>query len=326
MRNISDKINIFKKIFIGRIDIYGTYAPHSGKSWQVKQQVTDNVIYNHITGKQPFGLYPLVENIIQVLVIDFDHEPLMTAVACVSRFREMGFECYIEISKSKGFHVWLFFCEFVKAYHARLLASKVLIDIGKDGAEVFPKQDSLHGGRCFGNFINLPLYGDAVRYGKTLFIDNHGNPYSDQWAFLRRIKAYNCSYLESKVKRYEISVQPSKPQANNRNGGYILVPCMKTALEDGVDSFQRVICFRLAVRFRQLGFPADITIAALEQWSLKNNPIDGKRVITRAEIVNQVNSAYKSKGASFGCGDPAVSRYCDKKCPIYKFRRCENGK
>ena len=62
-------------------------------------------------------------------------------------------------------------------------------------------------------------------------------------------------------------------------------------LRDGVKSFQRVACFRLAVHFRRLSIPQDITVTALTVWAKKNQPQEGKRIITDAEITEQTREA-----------------------------------
>ena len=54
---------------------------------------------------------------------------------------------------------------------------------------LFPNQDELTG-RGLGNLIALPLQGQSVQKGHTVFLDpeNQFEPYEDQWKFLRSIK------------------------------------------------------------------------------------------------------------------------------------------
>ena len=319
----SDKVGIYMRLFAGRSDVYGTYDPDSGKSWQVKDKVDAAVIHAHLCGRIPFGLYPLTGECTKILAIDFDNEPLEVAVGCVSKFLELGLESYIEISKSKGFHVWLFFNEPVLAANARLIAKKVLADIDKSDAEIFPKQDRLEGDTSYGNFINAPLFARWAIKGRTVFLDydNMPNAHDDQWAFLAGVKTYNNRQLETLIDKYHLTPDAvHKAVNNNGDSQFGLVPCARTMLENGVNSFQRVSCYRLAVRLRQLGLPFDITVAVLNAWAQKNRPTGGKRIITPKEIESQASCAYQNNNTGFGCSDPAVSSYCDKDCPVYKFK------
>jgi hypothetical protein len=238
-------------------------------------------------------------------------------------FLEIGLQSYIEISKSKGYHVWLFFSEFVVAANARLIAKKVLEDIGKSDAEIFPKQDQLEGDTYYGNFINAPLFGKIAIQGKTVFLDfdNMPNPCENQWQLLSQVKTYNNKFLEAVIQKQNISPTSGNMSVQNNTGNnFGLVPCMKTILENGVSSYQRVSCYRLAIRLKQLGIPFDIAVVALNVWANKNTPIEGKRIITPEEINSQASCAYQNNNTSFGCSDPAISAYCDQKCPVYKFK------
>lgn len=319
----SDKIDIFMRLFAGRTDVYGSYDPDSGKSWQVKEPVDRSVIRKHLCGHRSFGLYPLVGEHAKILAIDFDNEPLEVAVDCVSKFLEIGLESYIETSKSKGFHVWLFFNEPVIAANARLIAKKVLADIGKPDAEIFPKQDRLNGDNSYGSFINAPLFGKIAIEGRTVFLDYNNMPKAcdDQWKFLAKVKKYGNKLLDTLVDKYNLKPESKNiPNSAGNGSSFGLVPCARIMLEKGVDSFQRVSCYRLAIRLKQIGLPFDIAVAALNAWAQKNQPAGEKRIITPEEIESQTSCAYQNNNTGFGCSDPAVSAYCDKNCPVYKFR------
>ena len=90
-------------------------------------------------------------------------------------------------------------------------------------------------------------------------------------------------------------------------------------LAEGVSSYQRVSCFRLAVQLKRNGMPYDLALTALKAWAQKNRPQDGKRIITDREIEYQIKCAFENSYRSFGCEDPAVSAYCDKDCPLYAY-------
>ncbi len=52
---------------------------------------------------------------------------------------------------------------------------------------LFPNQDTLPKGG-FGNLIALPFQREAMLKGNSVFIDDDGVPYPDQWTFLSSIK------------------------------------------------------------------------------------------------------------------------------------------
>lgn len=51
---------------------------------------------------------------------------------------------------------------------------------------LFLNQDTIPKGG-FGNLIALPLQKEACKKGNTLFLDQHFQPYDDQWAFLSSV-------------------------------------------------------------------------------------------------------------------------------------------
>ena len=58
----SEQVHLFRRIFVGRLDVYGTYDPASGRVWQVKEAVSDDVVRAHLDGRKPLGLYLLKDD------------------------------------------------------------------------------------------------------------------------------------------------------------------------------------------------------------------------------------------------------------------------
>jgi len=132
------------------------------------------VILNHLLGKRPYGVYLLVKDNIRAIASDFDTENRLTPTEFVFSAKHYGLDAYIERSKSKGYHVWIFFeKEGVLAHKARLVVRHILDETEHSETEIFPKQDSLNNNTQCGNFINAPLFGKLVPRGKTVFIDRH---------------------------------------------------------------------------------------------------------------------------------------------------------
>jgi len=318
--NITKKhIELFQSLFYGQTNIYGTYNPKSGKSWQVKQPVTDEVINKHLEGIQPFGVYLLTKDKTSSVVADFDDPNGNPPRDLYIIAKHCGLNLYIEISKSKGYHSWIFFEEPVPAYKARLVMKYMLNEIEMFDIEIFPKQNTLNHS-LFGNFINTPLFGKSINQDKTVFIDIEKglHPYKNQWELLSNIRRANESILNEIIETNELKKPtPQKSTLKNNNFSYGLLPCAKKMLQ-GVTTNQRVIAFRLAIHLKKLGFPYQTTIDAIKTWSLKNKPKNSKNRIRYEEIESQVQSAYEHQYNSYGCNDSIITPYCDLSCPIYK--------
>ena len=329
LRTTQDKVKLFKHWFTGLMTIYGTYDPQTGRSWQVKQPVTDRVILRHLQGRQPYGAYLLKGNRTRAVVVDFDDDNLDLVAEFAARAEHYQLKTYIERSKSKGYHAWIFFDEKgADAAKARLVAANILEELEASDTEIFPKQDSLNSSHRFGNFINAPLFGRLVPEGKTVFLDLQTyEPYPDQWALLESFEPAAESTLDDLIAINQWQAIPDKAanqasqQNNNPTTGFGLPLCAQKMVLNGVEQFQRVSCFRLAVHLKRLGLPYDMAIAALKVWALKNRPRNGNQVITEPEILEQTRYAYDRNYRGYGCESAAVSAFCQPGCPVKANRQ-----
>ncbi|MGH9236931.1 MAG: TOTE conflict system archaeo-eukaryotic primase domain-containing protein [Vicinamibacterales bacterium] len=212
------------------------YAPACGNEWvrgicekpRVKcgdcphqrfLPVTDDVIRWHLSGRdgagEPFvaGVYPLlVDETCFFVAIDFDKGSWRDdAAAFIDICNRLSLPAALERSRSgQGAHVWLFFDEALPAALGRRLASHIVTeamerrpDLGFDSYDrLFPNQDTLpHGG--FGNLIALPLQKGPRGQGHSLFLDDHLEPWPDQWAFLASVRKINRTRVETIVQDAE---------------------------------------------------------------------------------------------------------------------------
>jgi len=335
-RNTQDKIRIFRSCFTGLENVYGTYDNKTGRVRQVKEPVTDTVIKNHLTGRQSYGVYLLTGDKIRALAVDFDRDDIHQPAIFLNIAHRFGITGYVERSKSKGYHVWIFFDTPICARKARTVAKKILLDMEKSETEIFPKQDSLNGNISYGNFINAPLFGKLVPKGRTVFADPNmlTASYSDQWELLENVERISERQLDEIIERCKLNEHNSNTQkagynshsnTDDNSSSFGLPPCSRRMLAEGVESYQRVSCFRLAVHLKRNGLPFDLALAALKAWAKKNHPADGKGIITDQEIEYQAKSAYENPYRSMGCEEPAVAAYCDKSCPLYAYRKSKQS-
>ena len=331
IRTTQWKIAIFMRYFTGRTDVYGTYDHKSGKARQVKEPVTTDVIRAHLRGEQPYGVYLLHGSRTQALAVDFDEDDPLVALEFVTAAGRYDIPAYVERSKSKGYHVWIFFEEGgVSAAKARRVARHLLQEIERPGTEIFPKQDAIDDAKSFGNFINAPLFGALVPEGRTVFIDPNLQPHPNQWDFLESVERVSEDWLDEIIEVNAIEepnviegqTETASEETPQPQAAYGLPICAQRILAEGVRDHQRVACFRLAVQLRKTGLPYELALAVLKAWAPHNRPTEGKRLITEREIAGQAAWAYAKPYRGCGCEEPAIAPYCSPICPLHKKRTC----
>jgi len=150
------KIALFRRLFRGREDVYPQrwesakgktgYSPACGNEWKpgvchkprVKcgdcsqrqlLPVTDQLIYDHLAGKQTIGVFPLLaDDSSYFLAADFDEADWQEdAEAFMQSCQELDIPAALEISRSgNGAHIWIFFSESVPAREARHLGAALI--------------------------------------------------------------------------------------------------------------------------------------------------------------------------------------------------------
>lgn len=214
---VNQKIALFKKLFKGRTDVFAkrwqNATGRSGYSFACQNEwvkgvcnkprtkcnecqnrtylaLTDQIIYDHLAGKQIIGLYPLLaDNTCHLLAADFDKDDWLDAIKALAQAcRQFEIPHTVEISRSgNGAHLWIFFSEAVTAKDARLLgfglldkAMEIHPNLSFESYDrLFPNQDIMPEGG-FGNLIALPLQKQARQNGNSLFVDQNLKPYTDQ--------------------------------------------------------------------------------------------------------------------------------------------------
>jgi len=323
-RTTAEKIDLFRSFFSGLSTVYGTYDPDTRRSWQEKRPVTAETILAHLNGKRHYGVYLLMKDTIRAIAADFDNHDPTKPLEFIRAAKHLGLPAYLETSKSKGFHAWIFFREAgVMAYKARLVVKAILDQIEACQTEVFPKQDCLDSRASFGNFIYTPLFGRLVPEGRTVFVDPETlKAYENQWDLIESIQRVAEVVLDGIIAINDLAHSNVTDQKKDgeKNGLTVrhngLPPCIRNMLQDGVIKFQRSSCFRLAVQLRRIGLPFDATVSVLKTWSLKNRPEQGQRIITDREIMAQAACAYQKYYKAYGCETPEMEPFCHPECPM----------
>lgn len=187
--------------------------------------MNENVYIDHLNGKEVYGIYPLLPNNKTFLIVfDFDDHnnyedyantdngwmEEVNALRMICDIEKIP--CLIERSRSgRGAHVWIIFEKAIEATLARKFGNGLLticakyIDLKefKTYDRMLPMQDSLWDDQI-GNLIALPFQGKSVKEGNTVFVDEHWNPYPDQWGKLQSYVKIKESFVKEKIESWGI--------------------------------------------------------------------------------------------------------------------------
>lgn len=176
---------VFDTLFEGRRDVYGLHNPEDDQITMVNDELSILEFKDHLVqGTKSLAVYPVTrEGICHWACIDFDYardpnKAIEVAKAVQATLTGAGVTSWLEKSKGKGGHVWIFFSEPVPAQLARALLNTVLKlnPFRGEGfsAEIFPKQENVAAGK-FGNCLNIPYYAPQVSEGKRVVINPETN-------------------------------------------------------------------------------------------------------------------------------------------------------
>ena len=273
-----EKIALFRSLFSGRQDVYALrwegsggssgYQPVCRNLWKkgvcrkprIKcsdcsnrfyADLTDQVIYDHLSGKITVGIYPLLEDeSCRFLATDLDGDGWEEDA---KTFREicdsLSIPVYIERSRSGcGCHLWFFFEDATKGSVARKLGFALLNRVLENRPRLglgsydrfFPNQDRLPKGGL-GNLIALPLQGASRKEGNTVFLRDDFVPYADQWILLSSIERITFSKITavlSKIERSSSAKSVEQPRSTNERHPEDLTVRIESMIRIGKDSLR----------------------------------------------------------------------------------------
>ncbi len=236
-----DKIRLFMSLFRGRDNVYARrwqnskgksgYAPACLNEWKpgicnkplIKCYECSNkafeipderVAEKHLKGKIVAGIYPMChDDTCYLLAIDFDDDGWEKDISVLRTVcSEFDIPFSAERSRSgNGAHLWFFFEDPIPAASARKFGSALLTysmnkrhDIKfRSYDRFFPNQDTMPKGG-FGNLIALPLQMTPRRRGNSVFIDDHFEPYPDQWNFLSSVRKLSEDEISSLTRKLSV--------------------------------------------------------------------------------------------------------------------------
>ena len=224
-KNLENLAAKFDLLFGGRRDVYGVLRA-DGSVECVRRPRTLRTIAAHLTGEQSIAVYPVCDdNTCAWACADLDcrdapENARGVAEALQTVLAEANVQAWIEKSKSKGYHVWVFFDGPVPASLARALiyatlnVANIPRGIGKAvSIEIFPKQEKLAEGQI-GNCLNIPYFAPDVTEGKRIVLGgNPGHPLTaEEFADAALESRVNEGIVKAAVGNFiEKTEKPAKP-------------------------------------------------------------------------------------------------------------------
>ena len=216
-------------------------------------QIVEHLKGEKEDGSDVIGVYPLLpDDTCRFIVFDFDNhekgaeendfankdnEWKVEVDAVRTICKEQGIDALAERSRSgRGAHLWIFFTERISATLARRFGF-ALLDKGAETVNMksfryydrmLPAQNHVPDGGI-GNLIALPLQGQALREGNSVFIDENWNAYPDQWKALMQTKRLSKERLEECIKNW-LPENPLEPDVENEETR--LMPAVRRITSD----------------------------------------------------------------------------------------------
>ncbi len=320
--SLSEKIQLYMSLFHGREDVYAKrwespktgkkgYSPACRNEWipgicskpcgkcthASYYPYTEEAVRRHLAkdNSEVLGIYAIQpDDTCWFLAIDLDEAEWKNDVRSLWKVcLEMELPCAVEKSRSgEGAHVWFFFSERIPAFLARKMGTSVITLAMKRNARLsfasydrmFPNQDTMPEGG-FGNLIALPLQPEAARKcGGSLFIDELGEAYPDQWAYLSTLRRMSLVDVEAAVSKMRLEIgegslgklaeeEEEKPWKRKKEDGI--------SAEDPTKEFECVISDRIYINTERI---SNSVLNCVKRLAAFRNPEFYKKQARRLRI------------------------------------------
>jgi hypothetical protein len=196
----------FEALFEGRADAYGLVQGRA-----CREPLTPARFSEHLNGDVPIGVYPMVNDMTHWGCSDIDQgvDMLVLATNLVAALDVLGIASYIERSKGKGYHVWVFLGDDVWIAAADMRRAILVAHqlAGVPPREVNPKQESLRADQL-GNYVNLPFPRGYMEVGRRVILDPLDQEPLSLQRFLSTVKVNDPAVISRVAALYK---EPPKP-------------------------------------------------------------------------------------------------------------------
>ena len=206
-------VHLFYELFVGREDTYTEeYMAQRRVSEQKNEPLTEEVVREHLCGKRTVGTYVRrPNNTAKYLVLDFDvskkvslkystespefaqymKQCFQVMAETWKELSRMGLQSYVEYSGGRGYHIWIFFTEWIPVRYIQALSEIIVektekVQAEEINVEYFPDDRKLRAGKT-GQSIKLPL-GLHPKSGQTgYFLDEGFRQVTELSVYLKNI-------------------------------------------------------------------------------------------------------------------------------------------
>lgn len=237
------RIPEYMDLFVGREDIYAKELVMNGNqrgTEQILEPLTEDVISRHLSGEMILDTYVQRPNgTSKYIVFDVDiskkillQHPYGSGEFAVYKekaaevsahildiLRKMGLMGYLEDTGYRGYHVWVFFTEWIPVRYLNQFTDcvqKELRIIHEDIVlEIFPNSARIRQGKT-GQKLKLPL-GVHIRTGKrSFFFDEQKNITTDYNVFLSSVEKYSMTAIRKVLGMYALETDGIKKSDKKR--------------------------------------------------------------------------------------------------------------
>lgn len=220
------EITKYMELFVGREDVYAVDSIMNYKRHveDVLQPLLSDKVRQHLEGKETIGTYiqrsngtikymvldldiskgVLLQNPDQKLMEEYLNKCLRVATEILKEFSRMGLRGYLEKSGCRGYHIWIFFAEWIPIRYANFLSDIIDEKIGNlwRGGEIqveyFPNKTKLRNGKK-GQVMKLP-WGIHPKTGRrSYFIKDTLEEYLPQTKVFDDIVKYSANTIKKIV-------------------------------------------------------------------------------------------------------------------------------
>ena len=268
---------------------------HEAKSTTVKEAPTEEHWEDHLAGKTGLGICPLRDDgTVSWGCIDIDQYPIDFS-GLENAVRGLKLPLTVVASKSMGAHLFLFTSEPVSAKLVRDKLGEWMAALGFAGLEIFPKQVKLASDNDYGNWLNMPYFGDT----RKAYIDGE---FVDAETFV--LHAYQRRLNTIQLEGFNVEVDDKTPFMDGP-------PCLQVMAQKTVEEGGRNIAlFNMAIYLRRKfeNYSEDDLTNFLGQCN-SNFILPPLNASTLNDIIR---STKKKSSYNYNCDKDPLRLYCNR--------------
>lgn len=221
-------LHLFYELFVGREDTCTEeYMAQRRVVEQKNEPLTEEVVREHLSGRRTIGTYVQRPNsTAKYLVIDMDvskkiflkysmespefmqymKQCLQAAADTLKILGRMGLKGYAEFSGYRGYHIWVFFTEWIPVRYIHAL-SRIIAEQIKDvqteeiSVEYFPDDRKQRAGKA-GQSIKLPLGIHPGNGQQSYFLDENLQAVTEPSAWMKDMARFSLPVLKRIIGMY----------------------------------------------------------------------------------------------------------------------------